>query len=48
MLNRLELSKPEPSRYHKISCDAAAVDKLFVDLVQMSHSPGWDKPERPE
>src|ERR1035441_2220881 len=23
-LNRLELSKPEPSRYHKISYDAAA------------------------
>jgi hypothetical protein len=31
-LNRLELSKPEPSRYHKISYNAAAVDKLFVDL----------------
>src|SRR6266852_9047376 len=31
-LNRLELSKPEPSRYHKISYDAEAVDRLFVDL----------------
>jgi hypothetical protein len=31
-LNRLELSKPEPSRYHKISYEAAAVDLLFVDL----------------
>jgi hypothetical protein len=31
-LNRLELSKPEPSRYHKISYDTEAVDRLFVDL----------------
>ena len=31
-LNRLELSKPEPSRYHKISYDAAAADRLFADL----------------
>jgi Transposase DDE domain group 1 len=31
-LNRLELSKPEPSRYHKISYDAEAVDRLLVDL----------------
>ena len=29
-LNRLELSKPEPSRYHKISYDAEAVDRLFI------------------
>lgn len=36
-LNRLELSKPEPSRYHKISYDAAAVDKLFVDLFIEAH-----------
>jgi Transposase DDE domain group 1 len=36
-LNRLELSKPEPSRYHKISYDAAAVDKLFVDLFLEAH-----------
>jgi hypothetical protein len=27
-LNRLELSKPEPSRYHKISYDAEAVDRF--------------------
>ena len=32
-LNRLELSKPEPSRYHKISYDAEAVDPLFVRSV---------------
>jgi Transposase DDE domain group 1 len=36
-LNRLELSKPEPSRYHKISYDAGAVDKLFVDLFLEAH-----------
>ena len=36
-LNRLELSKPEPSRYHKISYDAEAVDKLFVDLFLEAH-----------
>jgi len=31
-LNRLELSRPEPTRYHKISYDAAAIERLFVDL----------------
>jgi hypothetical protein len=31
-LNRLELSLPEPSRYHKIACDGAAVERLLVDL----------------
>ncbi|MET3583773.1 hypothetical protein ABID19_006838 [Mesorhizobium robiniae] len=31
-LNRLELSRPQPSRYHKISHDAAAIEALFVDL----------------
>jgi hypothetical protein len=31
-LNRLELSRPEPSRYHKISHDPAAIEKLLVDL----------------
>jgi hypothetical protein len=36
-LNRLELSTPEPSRYHKISYDAEAVDKLFVDLFLDAH-----------
>ena len=30
-LNRLELSRPEPTRYHKISDDAAAIEGLFVD-----------------
>ena len=36
-LNRLELSKPEPSRYHKISYDGEAVDRLFVDLFLEAH-----------
>jgi hypothetical protein len=36
-LNRLELSRPEPSRYHKISYDAEAVDRLFVDLFLEAH-----------
>jgi hypothetical protein len=36
-LNRLELSKPEPSRYHKMSYDAEAVDKLFVHLSLDAH-----------
>ncbi|MHB1104658.1 MAG: IS1380 family transposase [Devosia sp.] len=36
-LNRLELSKPEPTRYHKISYEAAAVEALFVDLFLEAH-----------
>jgi len=31
-LNRLELSRPEPTRYHRISSDGAAVERLFVDV----------------
>jgi hypothetical protein len=37
-LNRLELSRPEPSRYHRISYDAAAIEGLFVDLFLDAHS----------
>ena len=37
-LNRLELSRPEPSRYHKISYDAAALERLFVDLFLEAHA----------
>jgi len=29
-LNRLELSQAEPTRYHKISHDGAAIEQLFV------------------
>jgi len=31
-LNRLELSRPEPTRYHKVSHDAAAIEALFVEV----------------
>ena len=37
-LNRLELSRPEPSRYHKISHDPAAFEGLFVDLFVEAHA----------
>ena len=32
-LNRLELSRPEPTRYHKISYDAAAIEGFVCRLV---------------
>ena len=31
-LNRLELSRLEPTRYHKISHDGAMIERLLVDL----------------
>jgi hypothetical protein len=37
-LNRLELSRAEPTRYHKISHDPAAIESLFVDLFLDAHS----------
>jgi Transposase DDE domain group 1 len=37
-LNRLELSPMEPSRYHKISHDAAKIEGLFVDLFLDAHA----------
>src|SRR5437773_9762503 len=36
-LNRLELSRGEPSRYHKIAYDAAAIKHLLVDLFLEAH-----------
>src|SRR5437764_1818658 len=36
-LNRLELSRSEPTRYHKISHDPAAIERLFVDLFLEAH-----------
>jgi Transposase DDE domain group 1 len=36
-LNRLELSRPEPTRYHKISYDGAAIERLFVELFLEAH-----------
>jgi Transposase DDE domain group 1 len=36
-LNRLELSRPEPTKYHKISHDEAAIETLLVDLFVEAH-----------
>jgi len=36
-LNRLELSRPQPTRYHKIAHDPAAIERLFVDLFIEAH-----------
>jgi hypothetical protein len=36
-LNRLELGRPEPTRYHKISHDPAAIERLLVDLFLEAH-----------
>jgi hypothetical protein len=36
-LNRLELSRPQPSKYHKISHDPAAIEELFVSLFMEAH-----------
>lgn len=36
-LNRLELSRDAPSRYHKISHDPAAIEDLFVALFLEAH-----------
>jgi len=37
-LNRLELSRPEPTRYHKISRHGSQIEVLFVDLFLESHA----------
>jgi hypothetical protein len=37
-LNRLELSRPVPTRYHKISHDGGAIERLFVELFLEAHS----------
>jgi hypothetical protein len=36
-LNRLELSRPAPTLYHKISHDPAAIEGLFVELFLEAH-----------
>jgi hypothetical protein len=36
-LNRLELSQLGPTRYHKISHDPAAIERVFVDLFLDAH-----------
>jgi hypothetical protein len=37
-LNRLELSRPEPTRYHKISHDPAAIERLLIDVFLEAHA----------
>src|SRR5690349_16020396 len=36
-LNRLELSRGEPTRYHKIGHDPAAIERLFVQVFLEAH-----------
>src|SRR5260221_2763540 len=36
-LNRLELSREEATRYHKISYDGPAIERLLVDLFLEAH-----------
>jgi hypothetical protein len=36
-LNRLELSRPEPTRYHKVSHDPAAIETLLVEVFLEAH-----------
>ena len=37
-LNRLELSKAQPTRYARIAADTAAIENLFVDLFLDAHT----------
>src|SRR4051795_2911613 len=37
-LNRLELSRDEPTRYARIAADTAAIEALFVDLFLAAHA----------
>ena len=37
-LNRLELSRPQPTKYHKISHDPAAIERLFVEAHRRAPS----------
>jgi hypothetical protein len=36
-LNRLELSRPEPTRYAKLAADTDAIETMFVDLFLDAH-----------
>jgi hypothetical protein len=36
-LNRLELSRPEPTRYAKLAADRAAIERLFVECFLDAH-----------
>ena len=37
-LNRLELSRPEPTRYHKVGHDGAAIERLLVEMFLEAHA----------
>jgi hypothetical protein len=37
-LNRLELSRAEPTRYAKLAADTAAIEALFIDLFLDAHT----------
>jgi hypothetical protein len=37
-LNRLELSRPEPTKYHKVSHDPAAIEALFATMFLEAHA----------
>jgi len=37
-LNRLELSRPTTTRYHKVSHDPAAIERLFVEVFLEAHT----------
>ncbi len=37
-LNRLELSRPEPTRYARLAADTMAIEALFVDLFLDAHA----------
>ena len=37
-LNRLELSRPEPTRYARLAADTVAIETLFVDLFLDAHA----------
>jgi hypothetical protein len=37
-LNRLELSRDEPTRYARIAADSAAIEALFIDLFLDAHA----------
>ena len=37
-LNRLELSRAEPTRYHKLAASTAKLERLFVDLFLDAHA----------
>jgi hypothetical protein len=37
-LNRLELSRAEPTRYHKIACEGTAIEALLVTLFLEAHA----------